>query len=210
MLLWAIPTITLIGDDPQRMTQDTPYDEAGATAVDVQGTDISGDVTIDSSGLDVAVPGSYQVLYDVVDSEGYTDHIEREVIVLDIHRPDVRLILFDLLKPGMPDGLQVYMSPAEQIKAPAVVVGTMSWTPDRMASLAYVEWEIEIHIFVTRSAPEYYGQFTLETLSLKTATLLLAAGFRVVGFSDEGMVNVGGTDYLSGTLAVIYKQTKEG
>ena len=210
LVLWSLPVITLIGDDPQRIIEGEPWSDPGATAVQADGTDITNDIVVDSSGLDVDVPGSYPVSYTVTDSEGYEDQVFREVIVVSVHRPDVRDIIYDLIAPAMPDGVQVYRTPSPQVKAPAIVVGTASWTPRSMNSLEFVEWEIDIRIMTQRSAPEYYSVFSLETLSLKAATLLLEPGFRVVGFTDEGMIEHGGQEYLSGTLGIIYKQTKEG
>lgn len=205
MLLWAIPTVTLLGDDPQKIVQGSTWTDAGATAVDVQGTDITGSIVVDSSALDVNVPGEYPVLYTATDSEGYSDTATRRVIVLDVDRPEVRDIMYDMIQAGLPDGLYVYKTPVEQLKSPSVVIGTMSWTPGRMANLVDVDWDIDVQLIIQRGLPSY-STFTLETISKKVAQLLIAANFRVVAFTDEGMSTIGGIDYLTGSLNVTYKE----
>jgi len=205
LLLWAYPEIVLLGDNPQKQSQGSVYSEAGATASDVTGADLTGSIVIDASAVDMAVPGQYSVSYTVTDSEGYTTVEDRELLVLDVDRPDVRDIMYDLIEAGLPDGMQVYRTPVEQLKSPAVVIGTMSWTPGRMANLRDVDWDIDISLLIQRALPSY-STITLETISKKVAELLIAANFRVAGFTDEGMSTVGGIDYLSGTLAVTYKE----
>ncbi len=209
LILWADPIITLLGDNPQKMVQGSPYVEAGATAVDAEGTDITASIIIDTSGLDTDTPGDYPVVYTITDQYGQTDEQTRTVRVLNLHRPELREDLYDLIRAGMPDGTYVYKSPAEQVQTPAVVIGTMSWRPDRMNSLDYLEWSITIRLVLPRTAPDY-GVITLETLAIKVAMLLLGSGFRVEGFDDESGSNIGGPEYLTGTLTVIYKQAKEG
>ena len=208
LILWGLPTITLIGDNPQSMTQDTPYVEAGATAVDVNGTDLTGDIVTDSSAVNVAVPGDYLVSYDVADSLGYTDRADRTVRVIDVDRPEVRFVLSTLISSGMPDGVQVYDFPTEQQKAPAVVVGTMDWQPTVMGSLENLHWTVQIRLLVQRSKPAY-NVYTLETFSVKVAQLLTENGIRVVGFESEETVDVGGTPLLSGVLTVEYRATNK-
>ena len=107
LLLWAYPEIVLLGDNPQKIVQGSTYQEAGATASDVTGADLSGSIVIDASGLDVNVPGSYLVAYTVLDSEGYETKVNRTVIVLDVDRPDVRDMTAQLLEDGLPDGMTV-------------------------------------------------------------------------------------------------------
>jgi len=204
LIVWGLPTINLVGDNPQTMTQDAPYVEAGATAVDVNGTDLTGDIVTDSSAVNVSVPGDYLVTYDVTDSQGYTDHQERTVRVLDVDRPDVRTRLAALLAAGMPDGVQVYDYPTEQQKVPAVVIGAMDWEPAVMGSLKAINWTVQVTILVQRSKPAY-NVYTLETLSVKAAQLMSEAGMRVTGFTNEATQDVGGTPLLSGSLEVVYR-----
>ena len=64
------PVITLLGDNPLELTEGDAYVEAGATASDNVDGDISGDIVIDATAVDVNTPGSYQVTYDVSDAAG--------------------------------------------------------------------------------------------------------------------------------------------
>lgn len=64
------PVITLIGDNPQIVSACTPYIELGANAVDGCLGDYTSDIVIDTSSLNTSVEGTYQVTYDVCDSNG--------------------------------------------------------------------------------------------------------------------------------------------
>lgn len=80
-----LPEITLIGDNPQTIEACTPYVELGATAIDpCSSTDISSSLGIDTSAVNLNVPGTYAVTYNVSDSFG-NDAIEvvRTINVVD-------------------------------------------------------------------------------------------------------------------------------
>jgi len=117
----------------------------------------------------------------------------------------VRDTIFGLLGAAMADGVNVYRTPSEQIKGPAVVVGTMGWTPDRMTSLSRLEWTVTIPI-LTPISKTAYSIPDLEDLSLEVAQALLAENIRVAGFTTDGTVTEGGVDYLGGTVEAIYKE----
>lgn len=208
LVLWGEPTLTLVGNNPQSQIQGEPYVEFGATAVDVNGDDLTSSIVIDSSAVNVDVPAEYPVTYDVTDSYGATAHAERAVRVLDVDRPEVRFVLSTLIAAGLPDGVQVYDFPTEQQKAPAVVIGTMDWVPRTMGSLETLHWTVAIKLLVQRSKPAY-NIYTLETFSVKVAQLLTEAGMMVTGFETEDTIDVGGTPLLSGTLTVEYRRQQE-
>ncbi len=64
------PVITLVGDNPQELTVDTSYVELGATATDDIDGDITGNIVIDATAVNMSVVGSYSVTYNVDDSSG--------------------------------------------------------------------------------------------------------------------------------------------
>ncbi|KPK47189.1 MAG: hypothetical protein AMS22_16965, partial [Thiotrichales bacterium SG8_50] len=64
------PQITLVGDNPQTITQGGPYVELGASATDNVDGDLTGAIVIDDSAVDTSTIGSYDVTYDVQDSSG--------------------------------------------------------------------------------------------------------------------------------------------
>ena len=66
----TIPTITVLGDDPYEVVQNNVYADPGASASDNIDGDISGDIVINSSGVDMATPGTYSVLFNVSDATG--------------------------------------------------------------------------------------------------------------------------------------------
>ena len=64
------PQITLVGDNPQTITQGSPYVELGASATDNVDGDLTSAIVIDDSAVDTSTVGSYDVTYDVQDSSG--------------------------------------------------------------------------------------------------------------------------------------------
>lgn len=106
-----------------------------------------------------------------------------------------------LLNAALADGIQVYETPAEQIKAPAVVIGSLSWTPSVMASLETVDVDVTLTLLWTRTTPTYAVD-ALENLALDVAKALLPEGFICAGYSDERTETVGNVEYLAGTIEV--------
>jgi len=64
------PEISLLGNNPQVITQGNPYVELGATATDNVDGDLTSAIIIDDSAVDAGTVGSYDVTYDVQDSSG--------------------------------------------------------------------------------------------------------------------------------------------
>ncbi len=64
------PVITLQGDDPQVIILGNPYVELGATATDNVDGDLTNDIVIDSSSVNLGAVGEYEVTYDVSDAAG--------------------------------------------------------------------------------------------------------------------------------------------
>ncbi len=71
------PIITLVGADPQIIQKGAAYEELGAT------TDDGSEVGIDSSAVDITVPGSYTVTYTATDASDNTASVTRTVVVND-------------------------------------------------------------------------------------------------------------------------------
>ncbi|MFA5188713.1 MAG: immunoglobulin-like domain-containing protein [Patescibacteria group bacterium] len=86
------PVITLSGTDPQSLEANTAYAEAGATAVNFRGDDISSSLIIDSSAVNSASLGSYAVTYNVTDSWGNpATQVTRTINVADTTLPIITL-----------------------------------------------------------------------------------------------------------------------
>ncbi|MBB4078008.1 hypothetical protein GGR28_000609 [Lewinella aquimaris] len=62
------PVIALLGDNPLELTVGDAYTELGATASDETDGDISANIIIDASAVDVNTIGSYNVTYNVSDA----------------------------------------------------------------------------------------------------------------------------------------------
>ena len=71
------PMITVSGDNPASVDLNATYTDAGASA-----TDLSGDITVISSGtVDTSIVGTYTITYSATDESGNTATATREVIV---------------------------------------------------------------------------------------------------------------------------------
>jgi len=76
------PVIVLLGQNPLTFTEGDTYVEYGATASDDVDGDISGDIEIDDSDVDMNVAGTYTVTYDVDDVAGNSaTQVTRTVVV---------------------------------------------------------------------------------------------------------------------------------
>lgn len=76
------PTILLTGDAVIEIYQDDLYSELGAEAVDSIDGDISAKIVIDSSMVDTATIGRYEVTYSVEDSSGNSVNTLRTINVM--------------------------------------------------------------------------------------------------------------------------------
>lgn len=79
------PVITLNGRQKQMVEVNTAFSDAGATAVDEAGIDLTERITVGGDTVDVKTTGSYTVTYDVTDDSGLdAETATRTVIVHDI------------------------------------------------------------------------------------------------------------------------------
>ena len=75
------PNLTLNGSDIVNMTVGGLYTEFGATANDSISENLTANITIDNSSLDVSKVGIYNVTYSVSDAAGNSVSVNRTVIV---------------------------------------------------------------------------------------------------------------------------------
>jgi hypothetical protein len=80
------PVITLSGANPYTVERASNYVDPGAT------TDTGETVTVNTSGLDMAVSGNYTVTYSATDVDGNTGTASRTVIVEDTIAPVITLL----------------------------------------------------------------------------------------------------------------------
>ena len=83
------PVITLQGPNPVNLGNGFPYVEHGATATDNIDGDCTGNISIDTSELNVTVEGSYNVYYRVSDKAGNKAEKIRVVNILGDNTPPV-------------------------------------------------------------------------------------------------------------------------
>ncbi len=78
------PIISLLGDNPQILTVGDIYLELGAMASDNVDGNITANIQIDTSSVDMNVPGDYSVTYDVSDAAGNpAETVTRTVVISD-------------------------------------------------------------------------------------------------------------------------------
>jgi ketopantoate hydroxymethyltransferase len=89
----TIPVITLVGSNPQSIELGTAYSELGATATDNIDGDITGDIVIDASDVNVNIAGDYTVTYNVSDAEGNeATQVTRTVTIIDTTAPIITIL----------------------------------------------------------------------------------------------------------------------
>lgn len=87
------PNITLNGNNPLTIELGSSYEEYGASASDNIYGNISSDILIDNSSVDVNTIGNYSVTYNVQDGAGNSAvEVVRIVSVVDTTSPEVNLI----------------------------------------------------------------------------------------------------------------------
>ena len=84
----TIPVITLVGTNPQSIELGTAYSELGAIATDNIDGNITENIVIDATAVNVNAPGDYTVTYNVSDSTGnIAEEKTRIVNVVDTSDP---------------------------------------------------------------------------------------------------------------------------
>ena len=76
------PTLTLQGDNPAKMAKGGTFTDPGYNA-EMNGEDVTSQVTVDDSALDTNTPGIYSIVYSIVNADGITATSVRKVYVID-------------------------------------------------------------------------------------------------------------------------------
>ncbi len=76
------PTLTILGDNPYMVAMGATYADPGYEA-EMNGEDVSGQVNVDLSGVDMSTPGIYSVNYSIVNSDGIMAVSSRNVWVIN-------------------------------------------------------------------------------------------------------------------------------
>ena len=88
----ALPTINVLGSATLFHEAATTYTDAGATAVDALGGDLTSSISITSADINVTDVGNQVVAYSVTDAGGNANTASRTVIVQDTTAPSLSLI----------------------------------------------------------------------------------------------------------------------
>jgi hypothetical protein len=97
-----LPVITLIGPNPLTIEACDPFVDPGATALDSCLGDISSDITVDTSMLDLNNVGTYDVIYNVTNIAGIAAvPMTRTINIVDTTPPTLTLIGPSVLNVGI-------------------------------------------------------------------------------------------------------------
>ena len=88
----TVPTIGLIGSNPQYIEVGSPYVELGANASDSRDGNLTSLISINTSSLNLSRVGNYAVFYGVSDQSGNLAIVNRTIIVRDTSSPVISLI----------------------------------------------------------------------------------------------------------------------
>ena len=86
------PVITILGDSTVTVTLGDVYDDAGATAFDVEDLDLTSSIITTGLPIDTGAAGTYTVDYSVTDSDGNIDSDVRTVIVETDNAPVITIL----------------------------------------------------------------------------------------------------------------------
>lgn len=97
-----LPVITLLGANPLTIEACGTFVDPGATALDTCLGDISADITVDTSTLDVNNVGSYMVTYNVTNAVGVSANpVTRTITIIDTTSPTLTLTGPSILNIGI-------------------------------------------------------------------------------------------------------------
>ncbi|SDE23050.1 protein of unknown function [Pricia antarctica] len=130
----VIPEITLLGDNPLTVQRGSNYKDPGVQALDDVDGDITGDIVVDTSEVDMSRLGTYKVTYNVSDSSGNAAvEVVRTVEVIagdDSGNPDNDILAFEIkgqIEVSIPDDVSHSVTLSvpfgtEVVVAPTVLV----------------------------------------------------------------------------------------
>lgn len=81
------PTLSLLGDEQMQVNASSAFADPGVSAVDAQGNDLSGSVTVEG-GVCAYKPGEYDVSYALTNAVGDSIRVSRHVTVLPAELPE--------------------------------------------------------------------------------------------------------------------------
>ena len=124
------PTITLLGSNPQEIYLGESYSEYGATAIDDIDGDITANIVIDSSELNDSIPGSYNVIYTVLDSSNNSTSEIRQVIVYENYSYCNQAPLYEIIENNELIG-------CDNLPVKRILYGSQEWTVENACHITY-------------------------------------------------------------------------
>jgi len=124
------PIITLLGSNPQEIYLGGSYSEHGATAIDDIDGDITANIVIDSSELNDSTPGSYNVIYTVLDSSNNSTSEIRQVIVYENYSYCNQAPLYEIIENNELIG-------CDNLPVKRILYGSQEWTVENACHITY-------------------------------------------------------------------------
>lgn len=87
------PSITILGANPLNHEQGTPFTDPGATATDAIDGNLTSSIVVSGQAVNVNVPGSYSIHYDVTDSVGNAAPRQTRIVNVGDATPPVLTLL---------------------------------------------------------------------------------------------------------------------
>jgi len=182
------PVITLVGANPQQLTVGDSYTELNATASDNVDGDISGNIIIDSSNVNMSAEGNYTVTYNVSDAAGNSAAIVQRIV--EVIAVDVNL---DTDGNGIPDVQEVdWFNYNNNLQVATI-------TPTNGAEQSRLEGE-GLNVI-----PKVEGNSISLIHALATGNAYITAkdnGEVTTGFGDDSTLQLG-TSFKAGTYVVM-------
>ena len=143
----ALPTITISGSTSITHEAATVYTDAGATAVDAVGGDLTSGISITSADVNVANVSQQVVTYSVTDAGGNANFATRTVTVQDTTDPVITLIgdnnfTQPLNTAWVEPGYDVNDTLDGNLTTSVSILGTVDVNTTGVFTLTYSQWPI--------------------------------------------------------------------
>ena len=84
------PSLTLIGDSEINLEYGDTFVDPGVNATDIEDGDLTNSVVVTGT-VDDSTLGTYNLVYEVTDSDGYIDTVNRTVNIIDTEKPTITI-----------------------------------------------------------------------------------------------------------------------
>ncbi|CAA6826477.1 MAG: Putative cell wall associated biofilm protein [uncultured Sulfurovum sp.] len=196
------PVIALTGANPQTIEVHTPYTELGATVTDNYDTNLTGNIVINTTEVNINVVGTYNVYYDVNDTSGNEAlQVTRTVNVVDTTPPTFTSEDNSTVAENQTDAITLQATDASAISYS--ISGGDSADFDVNATTGVVTFKVapdfetkEVYTF-TATAADAYGNESTQEVTVNISDVVETVGLKKTGQTTVYVANDDG-DYQRG------------